>query len=186
MKGIIFNLFEQAVVAAHGQDTWEGLLEAAELDGAYTSIGSYPDKELFALVSEGSRRLGQDEGETLRWFGRQALPLLASAYPEFFSEHRSTIPFLLTLNDVIHAEVLKLYPGADVPTFDFDDCGDHVLALGYHSSRGLCALAEGLVEGAAGQFGEEVAIEQTECTHRGAERCVLVCSFTPAAGGEAR
>jgi len=42
MKGIVFNLLEEVVTTHHGSDTWDLLLDTARLDGAYTSLGSYP------------------------------------------------------------------------------------------------------------------------------------------------
>ena len=47
------------------------------------------------------------------------MPLFAVRYPQFFEPHDCTRSFVLTLNDIIHPEVRKLYPGADVPEFDF-------------------------------------------------------------------
>jgi hypothetical protein len=105
---------------------------------------------------------------------------MAAAYPGFFVAHTSTRPFLLTLNDIIHPEVRKLYPGADVPVFDFDTPAPHVLVIGYRSARRLCAFAEGLIAGAARHYAEEVTIHQPECMNRGDERCLLICSFQSA------
>lgn len=122
MKGIVFNLLEEIVDAEHGEDVWDDLLEAADLNGAYTSLGSYPDAEFLNLVEIAAARLGQPPDEIIRWFARRTIPLLAFKYPAFFSRHTSTRSFLLTLNDVIHPEVRKLYPGADVPVFDYDNC----------------------------------------------------------------
>ena len=34
MKGVIFNLLEEAVVDQFGDDSWDDLLDAAELEGA--------------------------------------------------------------------------------------------------------------------------------------------------------
>jgi hypothetical protein len=36
MKGIIFHLLENVVVSNHGEDTWDQLLAATALEGAYT------------------------------------------------------------------------------------------------------------------------------------------------------
>ena len=55
MKGIIFNLLEDVVIHDHGQDTWDELLNATSLDGAYTSLGSYPDAHIQALVGAAAR-----------------------------------------------------------------------------------------------------------------------------------
>ena len=179
MKGIIFNLVEEVVVGAYGEDAWDDILDAAGLDGAYTSLGSYPDDHLAALVGAASRRLGADPQDVVRTLGQGAIPLLAQRYPAFF-DHQSTRSFLLTLNDIIHPEVRKLYPGADVPVFEFPPSGDHDLALGYQSPRRLCALAEGFILGAAAHFNERVEIDQPQCMLRGAESCLLQCRFEAA------
>lgn len=179
MKGVIFNLLEEIIRREHGEAAWDGLLETARLDGAYTSLGSYPDEHLTALVKAASAALKQPPEAIVRWFGRRALPLLAQRYPRFFEGHRSTLPFLLTLNDVIHTEVRKVYPGAEVPVFTFDVSTADRLVMGYQSSRGLCALAHGFIEAAAMHYGESLVVEQTECTHRGDPRCVFSISLPP-------
>ena len=119
MKGIYFNLLEAVVTRDHGEVTWDALLEAAGLDGAYTSLGSYSDDDLMKLVAAASSVLGITPEAVLRWVGREALPLEAERFPSFFSGHVSAQSFILTLNDMIHPEVRKLYPGADVPDFEF-------------------------------------------------------------------
>lgn len=173
MKGIIFNLFEEVVSADRGEDAWDDVLESSGLDGAYTSLGSYPDEDLLKLVAAAGPVLGMPEQEVVRWFGRKSLPLLAARYPQFFDSHTSTRPFLLTLNDIIHPEVRKIYPGAGVPVFDCDDSAEDVLVMAYTSSRQLCAFGHGLIEGAADHYGEHAEVEQPLCMKRGDERCVF-------------
>lgn len=179
MKGIVFNLLEALVVAHAGEDAWDDSLERAGVAGAYTAIGNYADEEFAALLATVPV---PDEGESgrLRWFGRRAMPMLRDRYPDFFDAYTTTRPFLLTLNDVIHAEVRKLYPGATVPVFDYtrdpDDPG--VLLLGYRSPRRLCELAEGFVLGAADHFGERVELRQDLCMHRGDDSCEIRCAFS--------
>jgi hypothetical protein len=118
--------------------------------------------------------------------------MLAERYPVFFAGHASALPFLLTLNDIIHVEVRKLYPGAEVPQFDFETPQPGVLVMRYRSARSLCWLAEGLIEGAAEHFGERVDISQPVCKMRRDPVCVLSCSFsslvptTPLASADAR
>jgi hypothetical protein len=180
MKGIIFNLVEEVVTESYGEDTWDSLLDAAELDGSYTSLGSYPDADLFALVGAASTALGVPPEQVVRTLGEGAIPLLAERFPEFFQPHPGTRPFLLTLNDIIHAEVRKLYPDADLPEFEFDSSGEDELTLTYRSARQLCALAEGFIVGTARHYGESVAIDQPKCMHRGDDRCLLHCRFTAA------
>ncbi|SRR6266545_1856948 len=186
MKGIIFNLLEEVVTHQFGDEAWEDLIDRAGVQGVYTSLGSYPDEELLALLQATPGLVGLPAADLIRWFGRASIPLLAERYPVFFDGHNSSRSFLRTLNDIIHPEVRKLYPGADVPVFDFDvgpdtDASDDVVIVGYRSARRLCALAEGFIEGTADYFSERVRIEQPSCMHRGDERCALLCTFSPAA-----
>jgi hypothetical protein len=179
MKGIIFNLLEQIVVDAGAEDAWDDLLARAGVVGAYTSLGNYPDQELVALIEMAATARDESASDCLRWFGSEAMGLLAASYPTFFVGHQSLRTFLPTVNDVIHVEVRKLYPGSDTPGLTVEDGDDGDLRLYYASSRQLCALAEGLIAGAAARFGESVAVQQPECMLRGDARCVLVCSFGP-------
>jgi heme-NO-binding protein len=176
LKGIIFNVFEQLVARDRGEPAWDRLLEDSRLEGAYTSLGNYSDTDLSKLIEAGSAAWDVPADEVVRWLGREALPLFAERYPQFFDPHRTTAEFLLTLNEIIHPEVRKLYPGAGVPVFDYA-VSDHRLTMGYRSDRRLCMFGEGLIEGAAGHYGETVAIEQPTCMNRGDDSCVLEISF---------
>lgn len=173
MKGIVFNLLEDVVIQHHGEAAWDGFLDATGLAGAYTSLGSYPDAELETLVGAAAGALGLSRDACLRWFGREAMPLLAKRYPAFFQGHRTTIPFLLSVNDIIHPEVRKIHPGALCPVFRFEHAADGALRLGYKSPRQLCTLAEGFIEGAAAIFGETAAVEHLRCAIKGDPECLL-------------
>ena len=177
MKGIIFNLLETVVTKEYGANAWDDLLDAAQVEGAFTSLGNYPDADLFKLVGAASAALKLPPEVIVKWFGKQMIPLLAGHYPQFFTPHKTSRAFILTLNSIIHPEVRKLYPGADAPDFDLDNSSPDVLVMHYRSKRKLCALAEGMVEGAAEQFGETVHIHHPECMLRGAEHCRLELRF---------
>jgi hypothetical protein len=178
VKGVIFNLAEEVISDGFGEQAWDEVLDGAGLDGAFTSLGNYPDSDLVRLVTASSDLLGLSPAEVVRTLGKGALPLLAERYPMFFTPHTSTRPFLLTLNEIIHAEVRKLYPDADVPEFEFMTDDPEWLAMRYRSHRKLCALAEGFVMGAAAHFGEVAEIEHPECMHDGSESCLMRCRFT--------
>lgn len=77
IKGIIFNLLEEVIVAQLGERAWDEILESARADGAYTSLGNYPDQEFVALLQGAARLGGKEERATLKWFGRHAMPVLA-------------------------------------------------------------------------------------------------------------
>ena len=180
MKGIIFNLAEEVVSAEHGDDAWDAVLDGAGLTGSYTSLGNYPDEDLGAIVASAARLLGSDDATVLRHVAQGAMPLLAARYPHFFTPHSDVRAFVLTLNDIIHPEVRKLYAGANVPTFGYELHDDESVTLTYDSGRRLCTLAEGFITGAAAQYGQQVVIEQRECMLRGDTACRLHCRFSRA------
>lgn len=173
MKGIVFNLLEDVVSRHHGAALWEDLIDAAGVDGAYTSLGSYPDSDLEALVAAAAAALGTDRAGALRWFGVHAMPVLAERYPGFFAPHATARPFVLGVNDLIHAEVRKLYPGAACPHFRLADADDGDLMMDYRSERRMCALAQGFVEGAAAHYGEAVDFAHVACVDRGDPHCLF-------------
>ena len=178
MKGVIFNLLEEVVVAAHGDRVWDDLLDAAGLDGVYTSLGSYDDAEMQRLVSAAATALSISDDEVLRWFGQQAIPNMVARWPDYFSAHARTVPFLRSLNSVIHPEVRKLYSGAYCPHFDFTSHQDGSLLIGYRSPRRLCGLAHGFILGAADHYGEKLTVRHLECMQEGDNRCLVAVSAT--------
>ena len=158
MKGVVFNLLEEAVTEAFGHDTWDELLDDAGLDGAYTSLGNYADAEIEALVGAAARRLEMEPEAVLRWFGESAMPLLKRRFPTLFDAHPSSRSFILSINSIIHPEVRKLYAGAACPVFHFREDGDGALSMRYHSTRRMFDLAHGFVLGAAALWRETVTV----------------------------
>ena len=173
MKGIVFALLEDAVSRTYSEDAWDDLLDRAGLAGVYTSLGHSPDGHLASLVAAASGVTGNDPQAIIRWFGRESIPRLAAAYPAFFEPHQDVGAFLRTLNEIIHPEVRKLYPGADVPTFGFSTLADGTIVMRYGSPRQLCSFAEGLIEGAAAHYRQAVRIDQPACMRRGDELCTI-------------
>lgn len=179
MKGVIFNLLEEAVIDQFGDAAWDDLLDAAQVEGAYTSLSSYPDSEIMALVAAASGRLSLSPAAILRWFGKSAIPSLAVHYPDFFKAPGNVRNFLLSVNTIIHPEVRKLYSGAGCPHFQFQEKGTGELVIGYSSPRKMCALAEGFIDGAADHFGEKVKVSHRGCMHDGSPECSLVVEWAP-------
>lgn len=177
MKGIIFTLVEDAVVQGHGPEVWDEVVDRADVAGAYTSLGDYPDEELGRLVAAGSELLDVPAPALVKHVGHTAMTPLAQGHPHFFSPHRHVRDFLLTLNSVIHPEVRKVNPGASPPHFVFSDLPDGGLRMEYRSPRGLCSLAEGMIVGAGAHYGQLVTIARPACRARGDDTCLLDLAF---------
>lgn len=173
MKGVVFNLLEEAVARQFGMDVWDELLDNASVSGAYTSLGNYSDEEIVALVGAAGAKLNLTNGEVLRWFGEKAMPILKERYPKMFENHTSSRTFILSVNNIIHPEVRKLYSGASCPFFHFKETADGTVTMGYQSSRKMCDLAHGFVKGAGGLFCEEVEIKHHSCMNHGDDICSM-------------
>ncbi len=177
MKGIVFAALEQVVTKDAGADAWDDLLAEEKLSGAYSTVGSYPDAELVALVGAWARRSGRTVDASLRLFGIEAAGIFHDRFSALFAAHSDTISFLRSLDSVVHREVRKLYPGAETPQFEVIDGGPGRVVLVYRSTKGLCALAEGLLVGSTAVFRERVEVRQIACVHHGDADCRFDCTF---------
>ena len=177
MKGVIFNLLQEAVEGEFDAEVWEHLIDQSGASGIYTSLGSYPDKEIFALVASAAKLTAQEPSAILRWFGQAAIPLLERRYTEFFTPHDTARDFVLSVNEIIHPEVRKLYSGTGCPSFHFDKDEKGRLILGYRSPRRLCQLAHGFIEGATIHYREDVVVEHLSCMNDGDAVCRLAVDW---------
>lgn len=181
MKGVIFTLLEEVVTNGFGADTWDALIDASGVSGAYTSLGNYPDDEIEALVVAAVEALSLDRNAVLRWFGQKAIPILADMYPAFFTGAADARTFVEGVNHIIHAEVRKLYPGAACPHFRLHADASGELVMDYLSTRRMCALAQGFVEGAAIWYQQPVEFRHTQCTEHGHSHCTFALTWRKAA-----
>ena len=160
MKGVLFNLVEEVVVRLYDEDTWDDILDKAGVGGVYSSPGNYPDEEMLGIVAAAAEMLQVEVPALLRIVGHHAFDGLARRYSDIVGAQDDTMSFIRHVQDYIHPEVRKLYPDAIVPEFAFEDLDNGRVRMVYTSPRGLDALAEGLLSGAAANFGEEVDIER--------------------------
>ena len=130
-----------------------------------------------ALVAAACAYLGFSPEELQRRLGRRSFSYLATRNPDLMKGFSDSRTLLRGLNSVIHPEVRKVYPGADVPDFVMTSTGPDCLTLAYHSNRGMCFFAEGLGLGVGDHFGEALAVTQPTCEHRGADHCELAFTW---------
>lgn len=154
MKGIVFTEFVGMVEAQFSADMVDDIIDDAQPSsgGAYTAVGTYDHSELVALVGALSVRTGVPVPELVRAFGRHMFGRFYAGYPRFFQGVNDALGFLAGIEDVIHAEVLKLYPDAQLPRFDCRPLPNGLLMI-YRSPRHFDELAHGLIEGAVAHWG---------------------------------
>ncbi|OGQ99716.1 MAG: hypothetical protein A2505_03775 [Deltaproteobacteria bacterium RIFOXYD12_FULL_55_16] len=185
MKGLIFNLLEEFLTARCGEKEYELILADCQLITAEPSLmvgpGSYPDQDFTAIVASAANRLSLSPGELLREVGRALIPLLASRYPQFFSPSKHPREFFSTLNFIHHLEVKKLYKDAELPRFHCENKTDGSLLVSYLSSRGLCHLFSGLIDGVADHYQTPLSQRQLACLGDGQPECLFEISFDDSA-----
>jgi len=160
MKGIVFTEFLDMVETTISADMVDDVIEAARIPsgGAYTAVGTYDHKEMVSLVGALAEFSGQPVPALLQQFGRHLFGRFVVLYPVFFEGVGSAMEFLSRVESVIHMEVLKLYPDAELPRFEAHWTGPGVLSLVYRSPRHMGDLAHGLIEGCVAHFGQPVSI----------------------------
>ena len=159
MKGMVFTEFLEMVESKFSADMVDDVIDDSNLPsgGAYTAVGTYDHSELVMMVGALAQRTGLPVAALVHAFGVHMFGRFHALYPSFFSGVTSALDFLEGIETVIHTEVRKLYPDAQLPQFD---CTRNVdgLDMVYSSPRHFGDLAAGLIEGAVAHFGDAVSV----------------------------
>lgn len=174
MKGVIFNVVEEFIIEGWGEDVYDEIMEMCPVHsrGPFVAPGTYPDEHLVAIASAAAGKLGLPLADALRAVGTWGFPKLADQVSDLIDRSAGFVAFLKSVDSVIHVEVRKLMPEAVTPRFTVESLDDDVITLRYQSNRKMCALMEGLLQGAADYFDTPIEYSQRECMHDGAEACV--------------
>ena len=175
MKGVIFVKLSEFIESTFGEAFWDELLTQANLPshGAYTTVSTYDDNELFQLIALIESQKGVSAAEAQRAFGSWLFRHLIELAPEHKGTIISTFDFLEKVQNMVHVEVKKLHPDALLPQFTFLQTSPNHLALRYESERGLCFLCEGLIQGLAQFTQENIQVQQSQCIHVGDSDCII-------------
>ncbi|MDX5592410.1 heme NO-binding domain-containing protein [Pseudovibrio sp. SPO723] len=162
MLGVVFSEFMEMVEEEFSPDVADRVMEQVEdmlpSGGAYTAVGEYHHSEILTLIGQLSADTGVPVEDLVEKFGRYLFARFAVLYPEFFQGADDAFTFLGTIEDYIHREVRKLYPHAELPSFDCDRPSDAVLIMHYESKRPFAPLAHGLIHGCIDHFGQEIMV----------------------------
>ncbi|MEZ4883671.1 MAG: heme NO-binding domain-containing protein [Chitinophagales bacterium] len=170
MKGVVFTEFLEMVEDKFGYETVDSIIVKSEVksQGAYTSIGTYPSSEMFALVEQLSDEQNIPFSTLLNVFGNYLFHRFAKIYhPLGFEEMKSSFDLLESIEEHIHIQVQKLYAKSELPTFSTYRETENRLVMMYQSERAMGDLAVGLIEGCLKHFGETASIEKVNITEDG-------------------
>lgn len=170
MKGLVFTTFYSYCENSYGEDMLDDIIEDAQLPnkGAYTSVGTYPFEQMVSLITALVKRTGKDLRTVLEEFGQYCFSQWVDYAPAHF-ENRSLFDILANIDHFHENEVRKLYPDAELPSFQVERRDSSTLTLRYHSCKPLADLASGVIRGAAAHLGEMIEVNHRSITdERGA------------------
>ena len=183
MKGVLFNVVEEVVESTFGADVWDDVIERAGVDGAYTSLGNYPDDELVSIVGAAAQIAGVSRSDVLVLAGTEGFAHLAGRHESLLAGYSDWRQVVASLDGIIHPEVRKIYPDASVPTFTVGPDSvagatppveeNDVVVIEYRSERHLCRLAEGLLVGLGRWYDTPLTVRHRSCVLDGDDRCLL-------------
>jgi Haem-NO-binding len=160
MKGMVFTEFLEMVEGRFGLAMADRIIEAAQLpsSGAYTAVGTYDYTEMVHLVNALSAATGAPQADLVKAFGRHLFERFSVAYSRVFASVTSAFEFLQNIERHIHVEVRKLYPDAELPSFNYEEATTERLVMVYHSRRPFADLAEGLIQGCIAHYAEKIEL----------------------------
>ncbi len=178
MKGMVFTEFLEMVEDEFGWEVADEIIEESNLPsgGAYTSVGTYPHTEMVSLVVNLSKKTEVAVPDLLKAYGRYLFKRFNDAYGTFFENVESTFDFLQKIENYIHVEVLKLYPEAELPSFDYERPSENQLVMFYKSERPFADFAEGLIQGCILHFGESITIEREDLNEANGSEAKFILS----------
>ncbi|MEM6765231.1 MAG: heme NO-binding domain-containing protein [Bacteroidota bacterium] len=171
MKGIVFTEFLEMVEDKFGFDVADKIVTEADLPsgGVYTGVGTYDHGEMVSLVVNLGKETNTEIPALLNVFGNHLFGQFTKGYKQFFNDVPDALSFLERIENYIHVEVLKLYPGAELPRFDIERVSPNKLVMHYTSDRKMGDLAEGLIQGAVSYFNEDITIVREDVTDDGGD-----------------
>jgi hypothetical protein len=163
LKGILFVAFVDFLEMHTDVATAQEIINQAELDslGAYSRVGLYDYQELIKLLVSAADRLDRTADELLEGYAEHLMSMFHREYPEVFDGATCAGDILKNLDSHIHIQVQKLYPDAELPSFDYQVI-DGLIHLEYQSPRPLAAVAKSLTSACIKHFatGEKIISSQ--------------------------
>ena len=174
MHGLIFYHLRQYAEVTLGQGCWKELLAEAGLGrNLYLANHAYPDADAAALVAATAARAKVSPAKLLYAFGVYLSPKLLVSYRMLIRSEWKTMEVLGALDRTIHPAVHSADGLAEPPRLWIEAKSRDTLHIVYQSHRRMCFFAEGLVEGLAVYYKQQVTIRHAECMHAGAQRCLI-------------
>ncbi len=148
MKGIVFTEFLEMVEQEFGLEVLDSIILKSNLpsEGVYTSVGTYDFFEMQKLIGNLSEETGIPVNDLIYAYGKFFFHILERHHKDIFSLYSSPIAMLASIENHIHVQVRKIYPGAELPFFKILEQRKDYLEMIYYSERSLYMFAKALME----------------------------------------
>ncbi len=171
MKGIIFTEFLELVEVKFGLGMVDKIISQSELDsgGIYTSVGTYEFSEMLQLISQLSSNTDISVDDLLMVYSEHLFSALVKTYPNLVKHYKDPMDLLASIENHIHSEVQKIYPEAQLPTFQLEERTEEKMVMVYKSERALYMLGKGLMLETFKLFDVPVTIDYQKLNDKGTE-----------------
>ena len=176
MKGIVFTEFLDLVEDKFGLEMVDKIVNQSKLEshGVYTSIGTYQFSEMLQLLQHLSKNTSISIDDLLLVYAEHFFYVLEKSYPELFITYTDPIEMLSSIESHIHVEVKKIYPDAELPTFEVLEKTHNTLIMIYKSSRAMHHFGLGLMNKTFERFNSTATITLEKIKKDGTEVMFII------------
>ena len=178
MHGILHKTLEEYIVDRTDEDTWETIIDRADVEPTlYLQVSHYDDREIDAVLETVAAMAAQDRRTVERDFGRTLAPELLSTFGAHIRNDWEVRDLLLAIEDV-YAEIGDANAETTLPDVAAEAEDDDVVVT-YRTPRDdhYCGLAHGVLEGLVAAFGADATVAERACVRDGDEACRFLVSF---------
>jgi len=171
MKGIVFTEFLELVEEKFGLEMVDHIISNSDLEsnGIYTSVGTYSFSEMLQLLQHLSEKTDISIDNLLLVYAEHFFGVIEQSYPGLLATYKDPIEMISSIENHIHVEVRKIYPDAELPTFEVVEKTKDSLVMIYTSSRAMHHFGLGLMNKTFQHFNSTATIALEKIKEDGTE-----------------
>jgi hypothetical protein len=171
MKAIVFTEFLELVEEKFGLEMVDHIISNSvlESEGIYTSVGTYSFSEMLQLLQHLSKKTDISIDNLLLVYAEHFFGVIEDSYPGLLETYKDPIEMISSIENHIHVEVRKIYPDAELPTFEVVEKTKDSLVMIYTSSRAMHHFGLGLMNKTFEHFDSTATIELEKIKEDGTE-----------------
>ena len=171
MKGIVFTEFLELVEDKFGLEMVDNIITSSTLEsgGIYTAVGTYSFSEMLQLLTHLSENTGISIDNLLLVYAEHFFSVIENSYPGLLATYKDPIEMISSIENHILVEVRKIYPDAELPTFEVVEKTENSLVMIYTSSRAMHHFGLGLMNKTFAHFNATATIDLQKIKEDGTE-----------------